>query len=72
MSNVYYFFAEGMITEILYPVKRGKEAIVYCCRLWPSKRNSGFRSFMFAYLISLVYREFIHCMHVPTRLHYKK
>lgn len=27
-----YFFAEGMITEILYPVKSGKEATVYCCR----------------------------------------
>src|SRR5262249_39363145 len=31
-----YFFAEGMITEILYPVKRGKEAIVYCCQAHPS------------------------------------
>jgi RIO kinase 1 len=27
-----YFLAEGMITEILYPVKRGKEATVYCCQ----------------------------------------
>jgi RIO kinase 1 len=31
-----YFFAEGMITEILYPVKSGKEASVYCCRADPS------------------------------------
>jgi len=31
-----YFFAEGMITEILYPVKRGKEAMVYCCQAHPS------------------------------------
>ncbi|HTK06224.1 MAG TPA: RIO1 family regulatory kinase/ATPase [Ktedonobacteraceae bacterium] len=31
-----YFFAEGMITEILYPVKRGKEASVYCCEAHPS------------------------------------
>ncbi|HLZ61468.1 MAG TPA: RIO1 family regulatory kinase/ATPase [Ktedonosporobacter sp.] len=31
-----YFFAEGMITEILYPVKRGKEATVYCCQAHPS------------------------------------
>lgn len=30
------FFAEGMITEILYPVKRGKEATVYCCQAHPS------------------------------------
>lgn len=31
-----YFFAEGMISEILYPVKSGKEASVYCCRAHPS------------------------------------
>ncbi|MDQ6644012.1 MAG: hypothetical protein M3Y76_06145 [Chloroflexota bacterium] len=31
-----YFFAEGMITEILYEVKRGKEATVYCCQAHPS------------------------------------
>lgn len=31
-----YFFAEGMISEILYPVKRGKEASVYCCQAHPS------------------------------------
>lgn len=31
-----FFFAEGMITEILYPVKRGKEATVYCCQAHPS------------------------------------
>jgi len=30
------FFAEGMITEVLYPVKSGKEASVYCCRAHPS------------------------------------
>jgi RIO kinase 1 len=30
------FFAEGLITEILYPVKRGKEAAVYCCQAHPS------------------------------------
>ncbi len=30
------FFAEGMITEVLYPVKRGKEATVYCCQAHPS------------------------------------
>ena len=30
------FFAEGLITDILYPVKRGKEAAVYCCQAHPS------------------------------------
>jgi RIO kinase 1 len=31
-----YFFAEGMITGMLYPVKSGKEASVYCCEAHPS------------------------------------
>ena len=31
-----HFIAEGMITEILYEVKRGKEATVYCCQAHPS------------------------------------
>lgn len=31
-----HFFAEGMITEMLYSVKSGKEASVYCCRAHPS------------------------------------
>jgi RIO kinase 1 len=31
-----HFFAEGMITEILYLVKSGKEATVYCCEAHPS------------------------------------
>lgn len=31
-----YFFAEGMLSEILYPVKSGKEAMVYCCQAHPS------------------------------------
>lgn len=26
------FLADGLITEVLYPVKRGKEATVYCCQ----------------------------------------
>ena len=30
------FFADGLITEVLYRVKRGKEATVYCCRAHPS------------------------------------
>ncbi len=31
-----YFFAEGLITEPLYPVKSGKEATVYCCHAHPA------------------------------------
>lgn len=31
-----HFLAEGMITDVLYPVKRGKEATVYCCQAHPS------------------------------------
>lgn len=31
-----HFFAEGMITDVLYAVKRGKEAAVYCCQAHPS------------------------------------
>ena len=31
-----YFFAEGMISEVLYTVKSGKEATVYCCQARPS------------------------------------
>lgn len=30
------FFTEGLITEILYTVKSGKEATVYCCQAHPS------------------------------------
>jgi RIO kinase 1 len=30
------FFAEGLISEILYTVKSGKEATVYCCKANPS------------------------------------
>ena len=30
------FFAEGLITEVLYVVKSGKEATVYCCQAHPS------------------------------------
>src|SRR5260370_27769326 len=31
-----YFFAGGMISEVLYTVKSGKEATVYCCQAQPS------------------------------------
>ncbi|HZO72496.1 MAG TPA: RIO1 family regulatory kinase/ATPase [Ktedonobacteraceae bacterium] len=30
------FFADGLITEVLYTVKSGKEATVYCCQAHPS------------------------------------
>src|SRR5262245_53125140 len=30
------FIADGLIAEILYPIKSGKEATVYCCRAGPS------------------------------------
>src|SRR5205085_2875909 len=30
------FFAEGLITKVLYAVKSGKEATVYCCEAHPS------------------------------------
>lgn len=30
------FFADGLITEIVYTVKSGKEATVYCCQAHPS------------------------------------
>lgn len=30
------FFAEGLITDVLYEVKSGKEATVYCCEAHPS------------------------------------
>ncbi|HET8842490.1 MAG TPA: RIO1 family regulatory kinase/ATPase [Ktedonobacteraceae bacterium] len=35
-ASLDFFFAEGMITEILYQVKSGKEATVYCCQAHPS------------------------------------
>lgn len=35
------FFADGWIDEVLFPVKSGKEATVYCCRANPA-RHEGF------------------------------
>jgi len=31
-----FFYTEGLITEVLYTVKSGKEATVYCCQAHPS------------------------------------
>ena len=31
-----FFYTEGLITELLYTVKSGKEATVYCCQAHPS------------------------------------
>ena len=51
------FFADGLITEILYTVKSGKEATVYCCqagastggellaaKVYRSRNNRGFKN----------------------------
>src|SRR6266567_5169157 len=35
-SALDFFFTEGLITELLYTVKSGKEATVYCCQAHPS------------------------------------
>lgn len=35
-SALDHFFTEGLISEILYTVKSGKEATVYCCQANPS------------------------------------
>jgi RIO kinase 1 len=35
-SALDYFLAEGMISEVLYTVKSGKEATVFCCQAGPS------------------------------------
>ncbi len=35
-STLDYFFAEGLISKVLYTVKSGKEATVYCCQAQPS------------------------------------
>src|ERR1700738_2408339 len=29
------FIADGLVAEVLYPIKSGKEATVYCCRAGP-------------------------------------
>ncbi len=36
MNAVYPFFVEQLITDVLYHVRGGKEASVYCCRADPS------------------------------------
>ena len=35
LSQLEYFVEEGYITEVLYTLKSGKEATVYCCRAHP-------------------------------------
>lgn len=42
LSTLDAFFAEGWITEILYEVKSGKEATVYCCEGDPTKGQALF------------------------------
>ncbi len=46
------FVARGLVTEVLYPIKSGKEATVYCCRAGPAEEAGG-RGF----LAAKVYRE---------------
>ena len=36
LSAMQPFFGKGLITDVLYLVKSGKEATVYCCRAHPS------------------------------------
>ncbi len=35
LGELEYFLEEGMITEVLYTLKSGKEATVYCCKAHP-------------------------------------
>ena len=46
------FVARGLVTEVLYPIKSGKEATVYCCRAGPAEEAGGAR-----FLAAKVYRE---------------
>jgi serine/threonine-protein kinase RIO1 len=36
------FFEDGWIDEVLFPVKGGKEATVYCCKARPGKGEGYF------------------------------
>ena len=36
------FFEDGWIEEVLFPVKSGKEATVYCCRACPGRGKAYF------------------------------
>ena len=36
------FFEDGWIDEVLFPVKSGKEATVYCCRANPGRGENFF------------------------------
>jgi RIO kinase 1 len=36
------FFEDGWIDEVLFPVKSGKEATVYCCRACPGRGEAHF------------------------------
>src|SRR5262245_34871021 len=42
------FFEDGWIDDVLFPIKRGKEATVYCCKGHPDRGE--------AYLALKVYR----------------
>ena len=36
-EEIQAFFNDGWIDEVLFPVKSGKEATVYCCRACPER-----------------------------------
>jgi RIO kinase 1 len=42
VDEVRTFFEDGWIEEVLFPVKSGKEATVYCCRACPGRGDAYF------------------------------
>jgi RIO kinase 1 len=42
VDEVRTFFEDGWIEEVLFPVKSGKEATVYCCRACPGRGEAYF------------------------------
>src|SRR5262245_7211242 len=42
VDEVRTFFEDGWIEEVLFPVKSGKEATVYCCRACPGRGETYF------------------------------
>src|SRR5215510_10293886 len=42
VDEIRTFFEDGWIEEVLFPVKSGKEATVYCCRACPGRGEAYF------------------------------
>src|SRR5262245_10602404 len=42
VDEISTFFEDGWIEEVLFPVKSGKEATVYCCRACPGRGEAYF------------------------------